>query len=42
MTDVRFLHKNSCNNLTVCKQMRKSKKNNLYCLHIYTKLNCLN
>ena len=32
MTDVKLLllHGNSRNNLTVCKQMRKSKKNDLY------------
>ena len=36
MTDVKFLllHSNSCNNLTVCKQMRKSKENDSYWIEI--------
>ena len=37
-----MLHKNSCNNLTECKQMKKNKENDLYCVLINTKLNCLN
>ena len=39
MTDVKFLllHGNSYNNLTVSKQMSKSKWNDLCCLNIYAK-----